>query len=86
MVYKGFGKNFLRGGKPKCKESDIVFLEECLKKEPRTYNSVQLAQKLESVGVGVARRRHRSRTASADIPGAGNWVVLQKLVKDQSSV
>jgi transposase len=35
-----------RGGKPKCKESDIVFLEECLKKEPRTYNSVQLAQKL----------------------------------------
>jgi transposase len=36
-----------RGGKPKCKESDIVFLEECLKKEPRTYNSLQLAQKLE---------------------------------------
>lgn len=37
-----------RGGKPKCKEEDIVFLEECLKKEPRTYNSLQLAQKLES--------------------------------------
>ncbi len=37
-----------RGGKPKCKESDIVFLSECLKKEPRTYNSLQLAQKLES--------------------------------------
>jgi transposase len=37
-----------RGGKPKYKESDIVFLEECLKKEPRTYNSLQLAQKLES--------------------------------------
>ena len=36
-----------RGGKPKCKEEDIVFLEECLKKEPRTYNSLQLAQKLE---------------------------------------
>ena len=37
-----------RGGKPKWKEEDIVFLEECLKKEPRTYNSLQLAQKLEN--------------------------------------
>jgi transposase len=37
-----------RGGKSKYKEEDIVFLEECLKKESRTYNSVQLAQKLES--------------------------------------
>jgi transposase len=37
-----------RGGKPKYTEQDIVFLEECLKKEPRTYNSLQLAQKLES--------------------------------------
>ncbi|MHC5737463.1 helix-turn-helix domain-containing protein [Nostoc sp.] len=37
-----------RGGKPKYKEEDIVFLEECLKKEPRTYNSLQLAQKLKS--------------------------------------
>jgi transposase len=36
-----------RGGKPKWKEEDIEFLEECLKKEPRTYNSFQLADKLE---------------------------------------
>ena len=36
-----------RGGKPKWKEEDIEFLAECLKKEPRTYNSLQLAQKLE---------------------------------------
>ena len=36
-----------RGGKAKYKEEDIVYLEECLKKEPRTYNSFQLAQKLE---------------------------------------
>lgn len=35
-----------RGGKTKYTEQDIVFLEECLKKEPRTYNSLQLAQKL----------------------------------------
>lgn len=26
-----------RGGKAKWKDEDIVFLEECLKKEPRTY-------------------------------------------------
>lgn len=32
-----------RGGKPKWKEEDIVFLEACFKKEPRTYNSLQLA-------------------------------------------
>ncbi|MEP6490802.1 helix-turn-helix domain-containing protein [Microcoleus vaginatus GB2-A3] len=36
-----------RGGKAKWKEEDLVFVEECLKKEPRTYNSHQLAQKLE---------------------------------------
>jgi transposase len=53
-----------RGGKSKYQEEDIVFLEECLKKEPRTYNSVQLAQKLESVG--AARRRHRSVKLSPD--------------------
>lgn len=37
-----------RGGKQKWKEEDILFLEECLKQEPRTYNSHQLAQKLQS--------------------------------------
>jgi transposase len=36
-----------RGTKPKWEESDIVYLEECLKNEPRRYNSRQLAQKLE---------------------------------------
>ncbi len=36
-----------RGRKPKWTETDIVFLEKCLREEPRTYNSLQLAQKLE---------------------------------------
>ncbi|ABA24953.1 transposase (plasmid) [Trichormus variabilis ATCC 29413] len=36
-----------RGGKSRWAEADMVFLEECLELEPRTYNSVQLAQKLE---------------------------------------
>ena len=35
-----------RGGKTKWKEEDIVFLEECLNKEARTYNSPQLPKKL----------------------------------------
>jgi len=36
-----------RGRKPRWSEEDIVFLEKCLKEEPHTYNSFQLAQKLE---------------------------------------
>ena len=36
-----------RGGIKKWKEEDIVYLEECLKTEPRTYNSRQLSRKLE---------------------------------------
>ncbi|BDA70689.1 transposase [Calothrix sp. PCC 7716] len=36
-----------RGRKPKWNEDNIVFLEKCLREEPRTYNSLQLAQKLE---------------------------------------
>jgi transposase len=45
---EGLWDNPGRGGKPKWSEVDIVFLEECLRKEPRTYNSRQLAEKLES--------------------------------------
>ncbi len=37
-----------RGLKPKWTQDDIVFLEECRRFEPPTYNSHQLAEKLES--------------------------------------
>lgn len=37
-----------RGGKAKWKQEDLVFLEECLRKDPRTYNAHQLAKKLEN--------------------------------------
>jgi transposase len=37
-----------RGAKPRWQQADIAYLEQCLEKEPRTYNSQQLAQKLES--------------------------------------
>ena len=35
-----------RGGKPRWQAADIEHLEACLKQEPRTYNSRQLANKL----------------------------------------
>ncbi|MBW4618321.1 MAG: helix-turn-helix domain-containing protein [Cyanosarcina radialis HA8281-LM2] len=31
-----------RGAKPKWQEEDTIYLEQCLKQEPRTYNSRQL--------------------------------------------
>ncbi len=37
-----------RGAKPRWQEADIAYLEKCLEQDPRTYNSRQLAQKLES--------------------------------------
>lgn len=36
-----------RGTKAKWQEADMAYLEQCLEQEPRTYNSHQLAQKLE---------------------------------------
>lgn len=35
-----------RGAKPKWQASDLDYLTDCLEHEPRTYSSVQLAQKL----------------------------------------
>ncbi len=35
-----------RGAKRRWQEADIVYLEQCLEQEPRTYNSRQLAEKL----------------------------------------
>lgn len=38
-----------RGAKRKWKEEDLTYLEHCLEVEPRTYNSVQLSEKLAQV-------------------------------------
>lgn len=35
-----------RGAKPKWQASDLDYLTDCLEREPRTYNSLQLAKKL----------------------------------------
>lgn len=37
-----------RGDKPRWQAADLEYLEQCLEQEPRTYNSQQLAQKLEA--------------------------------------
>ncbi len=38
-----------RGAKRKWQEEDLAYLEHCLEVEPRTYNSVQLSEKLAQV-------------------------------------
>ncbi|BAY74084.1 transposase [Nostoc linckia NIES-25] len=46
LALEGLWEKPGRGGKSRWVEADMVFLEECLQQEPRTYNSLQLAQKL----------------------------------------
>lgn len=63
-----------RGGKTPWKEEDIVFLEECLEKEARTYNSLQLAQKLEQerqikLSLDRLRRVLKKRGSFGNEPG-----------------
>jgi transposase len=36
-----------RGRKPKCGEAEMEYLESCIREDERSYNSVQLARKLE---------------------------------------
>lgn len=50
-----------RGAKRKWSEADVQYLEQCLEQEERTYNSIQLAQKLaleRSVKLSPDRLRH----------------------------
>jgi len=50
-----------RGAKRKWQEADLQYLEHCLEHSERTYNSMQLAQKLEqerSVQLSPERLRH----------------------------
>lgn len=56
-----------RRGKTKWKDEDIVFLKECLKKEARTYNSPQLAKKLESEAPKGAASLTQRETKSRQI-------------------
>ena len=73
-----------RGAKPKWQASDLDYLTDCLDKEPRTYNSMQLAKKLKQerlVDLSSDRRRrllkktlsletHPTQSSSETRPGA----------------
>ena len=49
-----------RGVKPKWKPEDLEYIENCLNQEQRTYNSTQLARKLqEERGVNLSSDRLR---------------------------
>jgi transposase len=71
-----------RGGKTKYTEEDIVFLEECLKNEPRTYNSLQLTQKLESEAPkGAASLTQRETKCRQVKTGAKKKGIIWKRVR-----
>ena len=55
-----------RGVKQRWHESDFVYLEQCLQQEQRTYNSRQLAQKLQSDLRFAAALRYRQIQLSPD--------------------
>ena len=61
-----------RGAKPKCQASDLEYLIQCLEKEPRTYNSLQLVQKLKKERlVDLSCDRLRRLLKKKTIPGNG---------------
>ena len=70
-----------RGLKPKLTEVDIIFLEECLKKEPRTYNSRQLSEKLErerSIKISPDRLRRVLKKSGSFGNGLGKAIKENK--------
>ena len=70
--------------KPKWKEEDIEFLTECLKNEPRTYNSVQLAQKLEKERfIKRASRQIKTNTKKKGLFGNEREKVIKENKKSQ---
>lgn len=71
-----------RGLKPKWKEEDIVFLEECLRMEPRTYNSRQLSQKLKAQrNVQLSPDRLRRVLKKRGLIGSA----LEKVIKENKT-
>ena len=59
-----------RGAKPKWKAEDLEYIETCLNEEERTYNSVQLARKLQQErGVNLSSDRLRRILTKKNIVG-----------------
>jgi transposase len=66
-----------RGAKPKWQAADLQYLTDCLETEPRTYNSVQLAQKLRTERqVDLSSDRLRRLLKKKAIAGNGLGTVI----------
>lgn len=66
-----------RGAKPKWNEADLKYLEHCLDQDQRTYNSAQLAAKLEQerqvkLSADRLRRILQKRGSDGSAPGTRN--------------
>lgn len=67
-----------RGAKPKWQNSDLEYLSDCLKNDPRTYNSKQLAHKLnQERGVDLSSDRLRRILKKMVIDGNGLGQVIE---------
>jgi transposase len=58
-----------RGAKPKWQEADMLYLEQCLEQQPRTYNTQQLSLLLEQqrqVKLSADRIRHILQKRASD--------------------
>jgi transposase len=71
-----------QGAKQKWKASDLEYIEACIKEEERTYNSVQLVQKLElERGVNLSSDRLRRILKKKDIVGKEPDTAIEKSPK-----
>lgn len=68
-----------RGAKPKWQNSDLEYLSDCLKNDSRTYNSKQLAHKLnQERGVDLSSDRLRRVLKKMVIDGNGLGQVIEQ--------
>ncbi|VEP18963.1 hypothetical protein H1P_990001 [Hyella patelloides LEGE 07179] len=68
-----------RGAKQKWKAEDLEYIEACIKEEKRTYNSVQLVEKLQQErGVNLSSDRLRRILKKKDIVGKELDIAIEK--------
>lgn len=78
-----------RGDKPRWQVADLDYLEQCLEQEPRTYNSQQLAQKLEQerqvkLSADRIRRLLKKRAGDGNAPATAINTSKTELPKPSS--
>ena len=78
-----------RGDKPRWQAADLEYLEQCLEQEPRTYNSQQLAQKLEQerqvkLSADRIRRLLKKRVGDGNAPATVTSTSKTQLPKPSS--